>query len=222
MRLVEDGRRKDSKNERVGTGRGGGCWGPVSGGILQRVQRDKPEMKIRGLAGIDHEADIPAKADIAEKEARISGTDGHKVWPADNSQAPAEGTQAPDTGVGGKQSPLPTLRRSKEVGWLLKRGRRCAKQYVAVTVAPAPDGRAACVIVVGRKVGKPVKRSRARRMIREALRQVRWQLKPRWIAVVARPGCGEAGFWQVAQEIWGCLRELGAIEDGRAAEAEGE
>lgn len=74
----------------------------------------------------------------------------------------------------------------------------------------AGDGPARVGVVVGRRVGRAVVRNRVRRRLREILRQL--PLAPAQDVVVsARPSAAAASFWELREELWGLLEELGAL-----------
>ncbi len=65
-------------------------------------------------------------------------------------------------------------------------------------------------VVVGRRVGKAVARNRVRRRLREILRQLPLA-GAQDLVVTARAQAAGASFWELREELWGLLKELGAL-----------
>ena len=78
--------------------------------------------------------------------------------------------------------------RHSEFAHVKEHGARLAGRYVAVNLAPAPDGHTRLGIIVSRRYHRhAVKRNRARRLIREAFRLLRHGINPPvWIVVIGR------------------------------------
>lgn len=67
-------------------------------------------------------------------------------------------------------------------------------------------------VIAGRRVGGAVARNRARRLLREAYRLNRDRLKdPCHLALVARSGCPQASYGEVAVEYLALLARLGCL-----------
>ncbi len=80
------------------------------------------------------------------------------------------------------------LRRPEEFRRVWSEGRAWAHPLFVLWLAPAPQGQALRVgIVASRKLGKAIKRNRARRLLREAVRQLYPQLAPGYdMVLIAR------------------------------------
>ena len=98
------------------------------------------------------------------------------------------------------------IRRARDVGRVLRTGRRVPGRRLVVYVLPGEETRAA--FVTGRRVGGSVHRNRARRIIREAWGTVSREVRgPHDIVFVARPEIRRCGTRDVLPE----MRELLAI-----------
>lgn len=68
------------------------------------------------------------------------------------------------------------LRRSPEIVAVLRRGRQRAGRLAVLHVRPSEhEGPARIAVVASRKVGGAVARNRAKRLLRETARRVRWR-----------------------------------------------
>ncbi|MCX7597333.1 MAG: ribonuclease P protein component [Armatimonadetes bacterium] len=110
------------------------------------------------------------------------------------------------------QGTLRTLRRRKEIDYLFAAGKRVSGTIATVVAAPSPDGTSGCLFVAGRKVGEPVKRNRARRRLRAAMRSVTDKLAPGWwVALIARPQAAMAEYMSLVSEVETALKRLGLL-----------
>ncbi len=78
--------------------------------------------------------------------------------------------------------------RHREFAYVKEHGARLAGRYVALNLAPAPDGHTRLGIIVSRRCHRQaVKRNRARRLIRETFRLLRHGINtPVWLVIIAR------------------------------------
>lgn len=108
---------------------------------------------------------------------------------------------------------LERLRRERDVAAALREGRRAAGQWVVVVVAGrGDDGPARVAVVASARVGRAVARNRAKRVLREAARRVRWRAGTD-VVLIARPGLPARRTPEVAEELRALARQLDAVED---------
>jgi len=91
---------------------------------------------------------------------------------------------------------LETLRRTADFDRVRREGVRWRGRYCALSAAPAPQVEAPARVgyITSRALGNAVKRNRARRLLREAMRRLACQLPPGWdIVLVAQPPIAEPG-----------------------------
>lgn len=86
------------------------------------------------------------------------------------------------------------------------RTRRAAGSFVTLYVCDADETAAA--FVAGRRIGGAVRRNRARRVLREAWREVAHSAQGRWVVLVAREGIMNARTQQVEREVRELLRRV--------------
>lgn len=103
---------------------------------------------------------------------------------APSSAAPAGPRGGPVTRGGARSR----LRTRAQLDCMRREGRREAGAYcLVVATVPPPDGQDRVAFVVSRRYStKAVVRNRARRLLREAYRQVRPGLRSAWLLLVAR------------------------------------
>jgi len=110
----------------------------------------------------------------------------------------------------------PTIERLRTTGDIVavlrgphQRGGRLAVVHVA---RRRPSGPARAAVVASRRVGGAVSRNRAKRLLREVVRQLAW--KPGTdVVLVARAACAGSAFAAVLDEVSGLGHELGALEE---------
>jgi ribonuclease P protein component len=97
---------------------------------------------------------------------------------------------------------METLKTSGEFERVRRAGRTWASGPVLLNAAPNELGTIRCGFIAGKKIGNAVKRNRARRLIREAVRLCLPRLKPGWDLVwIARASIGEADFTAVQEAV---------------------
>ncbi len=69
-----------------------------------------------------------------------------------------------------KQRPSHAMRGRRAIDDLFRSGRRFNGKYITLVVGDAPDGDSRISIFVPKKLGNPVRRNRARRVLREFIR----------------------------------------------------
>ncbi|WP_236682797.1 ribonuclease P protein component [Thermus filiformis] len=91
----------------------------------------------------------------------------------------------------------------------LKKGRSGRGRLVLVRWLPRQEG-VAVGIVVSKKVGKAVVRNKVRRRIREILRRL--HLPPADLLVIAQPEAKDAGFAELARDLFLALKKSGLVQ----------
>jgi ribonuclease P protein component len=111
------------------------------------------------------------------------------------------------------------LRRSVDVQRALRRGRSRSGDLLAVHVLTRPEGPdslpeasgARLTVVASRKVGGAVRRNRAKRLLRESARAVRWRAGLD-VVLVARAACAASDVHAVGAEMTRLAVLLDAVE----------
>ncbi len=153
---------------------------------------------------IDHEAYIPAQSPQAEARSRFPQAHEHARWTARHQASSSEGSQAPDgvahpaTESGATMGPQESARSSRrrlrtlEQAWQFRRcydaGRKLVANHTVIFLFAAPESDGPRIgVVASRKVGGAVKRNRAKRLLREASRQLEssWP-DGHWVVLVAK------------------------------------
>lgn len=94
------------------------------------------------------------------------------------------------------------LRRNAEIENVRKSGRRVHHALAMLHYRPNDDQRSRFCFVAGRRVGTAVRRNRAKRLLREALRQQLPAIHPGWDCVfVARAAAADATFVDVEAAV---------------------
>jgi ribonuclease P protein component len=90
---------------------------------------------------------------------------------------------------------------------------------IVLFVLTASDLERKTGFVAGRRVGNAVARNRAKRLLREAFRHHKQAIPEHGyhLVLVARNGCGEAGFQDVERDLLAVLREAGFDDEGSKA-----
>lgn len=116
-----------------------------------------------------------------------------------------------------------SLRSTRDLDRVFQSGRWSRSGPVSVGTSPRGDERAARVcFVAGRAIGKSVRRNRARRRMREALRIMPVKLRPGAdIVLLARPATAEAPFADLSSAIRRCLQALDLVEEASGARDDG-
>ena len=93
-------------------------------------------------------------------------------------------------------------------------GRKEAPRHCVVSVVqPPPDGLARVAFVVSRRYSrKAVVRNRARRLLREAYRQLFPMLSPAWMVLIPRARLQEARMQEVLADLTVACRRLGLLQ----------
>lgn len=106
---------------------------------------------------------------------------------------------------------LVTVRSSREIDELFRRGARSADDLLTVFVADSPAGLTTgrVAFIAGRKVGNAVARNRSKRVMREAARRAGAPWEGRDVALIARRGLGSAPSSVLDASVRRHLRGLG-------------
>ena len=99
-------------------------------------------------------------------------------------------------------SAMETLKSSGQFERVRREGRTWATPLVVLNAAPNSESIVRCGFITGKKVGKAVKRNRARRLIREAVRLRLPLIKTGWDLVwIARQAIVDASFEAVGKSV---------------------
>ncbi len=93
------------------------------------------------------------------------------------------------------------LRRRQEFVRAQARGRRRHTTHFGVCLAPSASGSPRLGIIVGRKLGKAVRRNRIKRLVREFFRRHKGLLPSGDIIIMAKRGAAELHYSQVSEEL---------------------
>jgi len=104
------------------------------------------------------------------------------------------------------------IRRSSEFQRVRRQARSYAHPLVVLLVAPCETSAVPIGVTASRAVGNAVRRNRARRLLREAVRPCLPALRPGCeLILMARPALVEAPFAEVCQAVQGLLRQSGLL-----------
>ena len=105
------------------------------------------------------------------------------------------------------------MHRADRIRKVCETGRKYRGTYLSIYFIPSPDDISRAGISVGKRLGNAVKRNRARRLIREALRLSRDSLdRCVWIVCVAKREIGGACFPEVEADLIRLLEQSGACQ----------
>lgn len=106
----------------------------------------------------------------------------------------------------------------RDIAAVLRGRRQRAGRFAVVHARAVPgDGLARVAVVASRRVGNAVTRNRAKRVLREAARQLPWRPATD-VVLIARAACATTSMAVVRDELEGLARVLDAL-DPHAADA---
>lgn len=105
-----------------------------------------------------------------------------------------------------------SIKLNKTFRYLYARGKSFVSPSVVVYLAPNRYGNQRLGITTGKKIGKAVKRNRARRVIRVAYRTLLPCFKESYdMVIVARTRCVFANAHEVTADLKNCLQKAGIL-----------
>ena len=121
-----------------------------------------------------HEADIPAEEAQRQEEARVPEPQLHSWWSESSGAAAGEGQEASDDALGGgvpseSLRKYPKIKRRETLDQTLRAGSVARTSYCRMCYR-AGEGPPGVAFLAGKRVGGAVKRNRAKRVLREAVR----------------------------------------------------
>lgn len=174
------------------------------------------------------EEDLPTIADSQKTKAGVSCTNGHtrracchqtqtpkgkKTTHGLNGRSNFAGSASPDRPHSERRPAR--LQTGAQFGRVRREGRTTAGRYLLVrTIAPAPDGRLRTGLSVSRKFHRSaVRRNRAKRLLREALKQVHLRLRPAWVLLIPRRAILNSKAQQVTADLEEVLSRTGLLDE---------
>lgn len=110
--------------------------------------------------------------------------------------------------------PVDRLRASRDITEVFAQRRHRAGRFVVVHVRDRGDGGTTRVAVVAsRRVGDAVRRNRAKRLLREAVRRVRWN-DGLDLVLIARASCSAAHLDEVIEDLTATAAHLAVDQAG--------
>ncbi|RMF33667.1 MAG: ribonuclease P protein component [Chloroflexi bacterium] len=104
------------------------------------------------------------------------------------------------------------LRRNQDFRRVRQEGRSWAHPLLILGAAPNDLSYTRIGVTASRRVGKAVRRNRAKRLLREAVRRRYDRIRPGWdLVLIARPAIVEATFHQVDQALEQLLQRAGLL-----------
>ena len=97
------------------------------------------------------------------------------------------------------------LRRSSEIAWVRRKGRRASVPTLALFALPAVDGGVAVGVTVSKAVGGAVTRNLVRRRILGALDALPERPKAARLLFIAKPAAASEGYARLAADVAAAL-----------------
>jgi ribonuclease P protein component len=161
------------------------------------------------------EAHISTEQSPACPQARVQGADARTRGASDHQGAakerPSPAGRLDRMATTSAVRPV-SLRSSREIAAVLRsRNRRAGERVVLHARRVGGHEPARVAVVASRKVGSAVVRNRAKRLMREAARQVDWKRGTDFV-IVARRECAESTSQEVGAEVVALAQALDLIE----------
>ncbi len=104
------------------------------------------------------------------------------------------------------------LTRSEDFQRVRRTGKSYAHPLIVLVAQPNGEGKLRVGVAAGRTVGTAVKRNRAKRLLREAIRTLLPSLAPGWdLILIARPALVSADLFEVREALLTVLRSAELI-----------
>jgi ribonuclease P protein component len=171
---------------------------------------------IEGKQSIGQE-DIPTIKHPEEPHPRVSKANEHPLGARRPEKQKAEGEKTPDRVAVERYtfSRSERLRIASDFDRVYTSGTRIVSSRLMLIFAPSPVGVTRMGLSVSRKIGKAVVRNRVKRLLREAFRLNKHQVRKGYdILLVARKGVEDLKFRQVELVLMDLSRKGGLLERG--------
>lgn len=113
------------------------------------------------------------------------------------------------------------LHRRADFARVRQEGRTWADRLLVLGAVPNGLPYSRFGFVVGKRIGKAVRRNRAKRLMREAVRLHRPRIRPGWDLVwIARGEMARASFAEVMHSVEALLQRAGLLEGARAPQGD--
>ncbi len=109
-----------------------------------------------------------------------------------------------------------TIKSKQEIERLFKQGRRSSCRYCSFIFASSPLACGRCAFIAGKKLGVAPLRSRCKRVMREAARELGAPWAGTDVVFIARKGVASAPHEDVLRQMKRALRQAGVVADGGA------
>lgn len=104
-----------------------------------------------------------------------------------------------------------TIKSKQEIERLFKDGRRSSCRYCTILVAPSLNLRGRCAFIAGKKLGAAPLRSRCKRVMREAARELGAPWEAKDLVFIARAGVATATHGDVVHQMRRALQHGGVL-----------
>ncbi len=111
-----------------------------------------------------------------------------------------------------------TIKSKQEIERLFKQGRRSSCRYCSLIVAPSPLPSGRCAFIAGKKLGVAPLRSRCKRVMRAAARELGAPWAGVDVVFIARKSVATAAHDDVVRQMGRALKQAGAVAGGGAVQ----